>query len=419
MTKPPRLGKSTLPVPYEVGYGRPPAETRFRKGQSGNPKGRPKGARNKMPALHEERLKDIVLAEAYRDIKVHDGDRQVDGSMAQAVMRSLALNAAQKASIEHRSSSRTCFIALRRHARPSTMRGLKMPSSTRWNGNANSSGASVWGSRHPNLCRIRRYRDRHEDRDGKLPWPVTKDQHAAWVWLAERREAAEEEIQLLRQDLAEEKDEQVRRFIEDQIAHETKFREKIIGTIGIWPNRVPMAINRHRASREHQAISMKRCGVRARAGMGPEAEWQFIVILKRQLQTPKSGINSLLVTLSHKSQGAPNDRIRLPAAAGGKLHHGPSQCLCSGKARRAVQFRKCQSENFRAGKRVDLPMCRQERAGAGMEERLREATIPLLPARVALYCKPKGQPNPHPGVIEQFRMLSAVHRHPRWFAQVV
>ena len=29
-----------------VGYGRPPAATRFRPGQSGNPRGRPKGARN-------------------------------------------------------------------------------------------------------------------------------------------------------------------------------------------------------------------------------------------------------------------------------------------------------------------------------------------------------------------------------------
>jgi hypothetical protein len=29
-----------------VGYGRPPLATRFRPGQSGNPRGRPKGARN-------------------------------------------------------------------------------------------------------------------------------------------------------------------------------------------------------------------------------------------------------------------------------------------------------------------------------------------------------------------------------------
>jgi hypothetical protein len=29
-----------------IGYGRPPVATRFRKGVSGNPRGRPKGARN-------------------------------------------------------------------------------------------------------------------------------------------------------------------------------------------------------------------------------------------------------------------------------------------------------------------------------------------------------------------------------------
>lgn len=31
---------------YEVGYGKPPKATRFKKGQSGNTKGRPKGSRN-------------------------------------------------------------------------------------------------------------------------------------------------------------------------------------------------------------------------------------------------------------------------------------------------------------------------------------------------------------------------------------
>src|SRR5258708_33036230 len=31
---------------YEVGYGKPPRETRFANGQSGNPRGRPSGAKN-------------------------------------------------------------------------------------------------------------------------------------------------------------------------------------------------------------------------------------------------------------------------------------------------------------------------------------------------------------------------------------
>ena len=83
------------PESYEVGYCRPPMETRFRPGQSGNPRGRPKGSKNKRPGLHEERMKDIILDESYRGIAVQDGDRKVTVPMAQAVMRSIAVNAAK------------------------------------------------------------------------------------------------------------------------------------------------------------------------------------------------------------------------------------------------------------------------------------------------------------------------------------
>lgn len=80
---------------HEIGYGKPPLQTRFKPGQSGNPRGRPKGAKNKLPALNEERLKGIILEEAYRTIKVRDGEKHISIPMAKAIVRSLALSAAK------------------------------------------------------------------------------------------------------------------------------------------------------------------------------------------------------------------------------------------------------------------------------------------------------------------------------------
>lgn len=38
------MGKEQKRADYEVGYGKPPISTRFKRGKSGNPAGRPKGA---------------------------------------------------------------------------------------------------------------------------------------------------------------------------------------------------------------------------------------------------------------------------------------------------------------------------------------------------------------------------------------
>ena len=46
-----------------VGYGRPPISTRFKKGQSGNPRGRPKGSLNVASALRKAMREKVVISE--------------------------------------------------------------------------------------------------------------------------------------------------------------------------------------------------------------------------------------------------------------------------------------------------------------------------------------------------------------------
>jgi hypothetical protein len=55
---------------YEIGYGKPPRHTRFRPGQSGNPRGRPKDAKNLSTLVHEALNEPVVVTENGRRRKV-------------------------------------------------------------------------------------------------------------------------------------------------------------------------------------------------------------------------------------------------------------------------------------------------------------------------------------------------------------
>ena len=54
----------------EVGYRKPPRRTRFRKGQSGNPRGRPSGAKNLSTMLSEALNELVIVAENGRRRKI-------------------------------------------------------------------------------------------------------------------------------------------------------------------------------------------------------------------------------------------------------------------------------------------------------------------------------------------------------------
>lgn len=60
---------------YEIGKNKPPVETRFAKGKSGNPRGRPKGSRNLNTEWREELSEGVLVREK-------DGTRKISKTRA-------------------------------------------------------------------------------------------------------------------------------------------------------------------------------------------------------------------------------------------------------------------------------------------------------------------------------------------------
>lgn len=79
---------------YEVGYGRPPKHTRFQKGRSGNPKGRPKDAKGFAASLKRELEVQIPVREGSRTIRISKAEAAAKRLVATALqgdMKALAM----------------------------------------------------------------------------------------------------------------------------------------------------------------------------------------------------------------------------------------------------------------------------------------------------------------------------------------
>ncbi len=70
---------------YEVGYGKPPAQNRWKKGQSGNPRGRPKASRGLKADLH---------AELISRMEIQMNGKRISGTKQQLMLKTLTARAA-------------------------------------------------------------------------------------------------------------------------------------------------------------------------------------------------------------------------------------------------------------------------------------------------------------------------------------
>lgn len=70
---------------YEIGYGKPPKETQFKPGQSGNPKGRAKGTKNLAADLREEMNERVNIREGDRIKRISKQRATVKALQAKAL----------------------------------------------------------------------------------------------------------------------------------------------------------------------------------------------------------------------------------------------------------------------------------------------------------------------------------------------
>jgi hypothetical protein len=186
--------------------------------------------------MNEERLKSIILKEAYRTIKVNEGEKKVSIPMAQAIVRALAVNAAKG---QHRSLQLfTEMLTLtERENKASYDEYLKTMIEYKIDWEQEIDRCKRQGVPvpeplpHPDDIII-------DMKTGEaiIRGPWTKEDKVTWDSLAKRRDACDEEIREIKKLVVDPESAKYRHLLQEDLAFEEKLRALITNSIGEWPH---------------------------------------------------------------------------------------------------------------------------------------------------------------------------------------
>jgi hypothetical protein len=188
------------------------------------------GSRNK--PLGTDRLREIILAEAYRSIKVNEGKRQISVPMVTAVMRTVAVNAARGQVRSQQLFSKLLSDAEQaRRLQIDRLFDKALKYKVEWEEELDRrERLGITGPEpipHPDDVQVN-----FVTGEVRFTGPMTRREKAELDHWYDRVEQADSNIERLTAQLEKIRSKKVRDYAEAEIAYERRFREMVVSKVG-------------------------------------------------------------------------------------------------------------------------------------------------------------------------------------------